>query len=392
MKPELTIIIPCYNCAETLEEAVASTTKQNVSPLEIVLVDDGSTDSTWTLMNKLKEKYSSTKIQIEVFQNEKNIGGGATRNRAVKESTGEVIFCLDSDDILPEDTMNKMLAYLKEKNADAVGVHKSIKFRGSDPSDIERVDTFSFVGEQIPKSSLLQRESVLCPLYSTFMIKKEVFVEIGGYPNSHGFDTQGIAWRFLLNNKIAYTCPDTTYLHRTHFQKTYYVREYESGKVNHNWLMIFEEFLYIFRKDIQKFILEFDVNSRENIMVELSNCSNVFIDEKRDRPSIFKSLNNHPDKLEGADLYWYIINIPTKIPEELIKRVLPFTLQYESASNRILRIIDDNCFSVDAMIRETLQSKSKKFNAFTLYGSKEPVYRKIIRKIKKYVFNRKKNS
>lgn len=107
----------------------------------------------------------------------------------------------------------------------------------------------------------------MCPLYSTFMITRRAFDLIGGYPTAHGFDTQGMAFRFLANGLTAYTCPDTTYLHRVDFHKSYYLREYEAGKTNHNWFAVYEEFLYLFAPDIREMILSYDLNGAEKPLV-----------------------------------------------------------------------------------------------------------------------------
>ncbi|MBP9818513.1 MAG: glycosyltransferase family 2 protein [Candidatus Pacebacteria bacterium] len=255
MKPELTIIIPCYNCYETLEAAVESCFIQNLSSFEIIMVDDGSTDSTWNLMQILTSRYP----EIRIYRNEKNLGGGATRNRAIKESAAEIIFCLDSDDLLPENTLSLMLTHMKRLNCDGVGIHKSIKFKGADVSDVFRVDEFGYVNEKIPLNALIENtKGPFNPLYSTFMHTKKAFEITNGYTEFHGFDTQSFAWRFLAHGLYASTCPEATYLHRQHFNKSYYVREYESGKTNYNWFEVLDEFLILFKEHVQKEILSFN--------------------------------------------------------------------------------------------------------------------------------------
>ena len=134
MTPKLSIIIPCYNCEDTLREAVDSCYIQGFSneEFEIIMVDDGSTDNTWKLMQGIASEYKN----IKVLQHSRNRGGGATRNTAIKNSSADVLFCLDSDDILPPDTLGKMYTFLKEKNCNAVCIHRFINFNGKDTSDI----------------------------------------------------------------------------------------------------------------------------------------------------------------------------------------------------------------------------------------------------------------
>jgi glycosyltransferase involved in cell wall biosynthesis len=257
--PKLSVIIPCYNCQETLAEAVASIYTQDLpeSVFEVIMVNDGSVDGTKGIMEELAKKYSN----IKIFSHNENRGGGATRNTAVENSSGDIIFCLDSDDILGAGALKKMLELLIEKRCDGVGVNTSIKFKGRDINNISFTNEFGWVGEKIPFESLFQKDGApLCPLYSTFMFTKKAWEIAGGYPTAHGFDTQGFAWRFLANGLTAYTCPNTTYLHRIAFHKSYYIREYESGLVNHNWFSVYEEFLYLFDRSLAEKILNYDLN------------------------------------------------------------------------------------------------------------------------------------
>lgn len=273
LKKEISIIIPCYNCSETLEEAVESCFAQGLKNFEIVMVDDKSTDTTKEVMQKLADNHP----EIKLFYHDKNMGGGATRNTAVENSEADVIFCLDSDDILPQGTLFKMLSFMGEKKCDGVGIHHSIKFNGANKEDIDHVDTFGYAGERIPFESLIQKNNIYCPLYSTFMHTRRAFEVAGGYPTEHGFDTQGFAWRFLSSGLTAYTCPDASYLHRIRFKESYYIREYNSGKVNYNWQDVLSEHLSLFNTETQNFILNFDcVGFSRNLFEELCKKESIF--------------------------------------------------------------------------------------------------------------------
>lgn len=260
----LSIIIPCYNCEKTLEEAVNSCFVQGLDDFEIVMVDDGSTDGTKEVMQKL----ASNHLEIKLFYHEKNQGGGATRNTAVEHATSDIIFCLDSDDILPENTLSKMVAFMKEKRCDAVGIATSIKFSKNNIHHVVHRGEFINKGEKVMLNDLLERQG-FCSLYSTFMMAKKAFVTAGGYPTEHGFDTQGFAWRFLGSGQLAYTSPEACYYHRVHFNKSYYLREYESGKANHNWLNILSENATMIGEEGVRFILNFDIHNEKSLFEEV---------------------------------------------------------------------------------------------------------------------------
>jgi glycosyltransferase involved in cell wall biosynthesis len=273
---KLSIIIPCYNCINTLREAVDSCYTQgfNEDEFEIVMVDDSSTDETRKLIQQLSHEHSN----IHIFFHNSNKGGGTTRNTAVSHTNNEVIFCLDSDDVLPPHTLDLMYQMLQSKKADGVGLHKSTKFIGTDINKIDHVDEFSYSGEIIPFESLLQNDGILCPLYSVFMFTKISFTKLGGYPTQHGFDTQGFAWRFLASGLTAYTCPNTNYMHRIQFHESYYLREQNQGNVNFNWQLILIEYLSVFSEEAQRLIINFDCSDfTKNLYVELKKLDQVFV-------------------------------------------------------------------------------------------------------------------
>lgn len=272
MKPTLSIIIPCYNCSNTLEEAVESCFVQGLNDFEIVMVDDGSIDDTRVMMQELAKKHP----EIKLFYHAKNMGGGAARNTAVKNSRAEAIFCLDSDDILPENTLSKMLAFMKEKNCDGVTIHKSIKFLGKDVKNIHHVDIATSFDRKISLASMLSKNKEFVPIYVNFMYTKNAFTKAGGYPISHGYDTQGFAWRFICAGLVAYTCPESEYLHRVNFNESYFLREYNNGKMNYNWRDILIGHYYVFNKEALDFICKFDCSDfTRNLINELININDI---------------------------------------------------------------------------------------------------------------------
>jgi glycosyltransferase involved in cell wall biosynthesis len=273
---KLSVIIPCYNCSETLEEAIDSVYRQNLSDFEIVLVEDCSTDNTKEVIAEIIK----SRPEIKVFYNEKNLGGGATRNIAVSKCANEHIFCLDSDDLLSDGTLEKMLAMVIDKNCDGVGIHKSIKFNGRNTANIARIDTFGYVNEIIPKNSLIEKDNKpTCSLYSTFLFTKQSFNKCGGYPENHGFDTQGFAWRFLLNDLVAYTCENAEYYHRINFHDSYYIREYRQGKTNLNWIKILSEFITLLSENVLDTIINYNINSSESLMDKIRNENKIWSDD-----------------------------------------------------------------------------------------------------------------
>jgi glycosyltransferase involved in cell wall biosynthesis len=105
-KPSVSVIIPVYNGAKFLSEAVESIRRQNYHPLEIIIVDDGSTDETAALVASLGEDIRY------VYQ--RNRGPAAARNTGLAMARGDVIAFLDADDYWPPNKLKIQLARLND--------------------------------------------------------------------------------------------------------------------------------------------------------------------------------------------------------------------------------------------------------------------------------------
>lgn len=93
--PKYSFVIPVYNCEQYLEECVESVLAQTVSDFEILLINDGSTDGSGMLCDKLKERDE----RIRVFHKE-NGGAGSARNYGIEKASGEYILFVDGDDTI----------------------------------------------------------------------------------------------------------------------------------------------------------------------------------------------------------------------------------------------------------------------------------------------------
>ncbi|UYM17978.1 glycosyltransferase family A protein [Endozoicomonas euniceicola] len=117
-KPILSIIIPAYNYAHTLTRAVNSVIAQFNKDIEVIIINDGSTDNTENVTDKLKDKYQE-KISI-IHQTNKGLAG--TRNRGIDASNGDYLLFLDADDELYENAVYYILSTVK----DNPGIHSII--------------------------------------------------------------------------------------------------------------------------------------------------------------------------------------------------------------------------------------------------------------------------
>lgn len=97
--PRVSVLVPCYNCARHLPEAIESALAQTYDDFELILVDDGSRDETFEIIERYCAQYPD---RIQAIRQE-NQGCAAARNTAIAHARGELFALLDSDDVwLPE--------------------------------------------------------------------------------------------------------------------------------------------------------------------------------------------------------------------------------------------------------------------------------------------------
>jgi len=260
MKPDLSIIIPCYNCEKTVGETVDSCYKQGLGDsFEIIMVDDGSTDNTCTVIKNIAEKYKN----VRYIFHEKNLGGGAARNTAVDNAAADVIFCIDSDDSLPDDTLDRMYSRLIEKKCDGMTFSGAYSF--SKKKENHRLTDFGLDTEKpITLDSLFSGKPWMVGEY--FMYTKESFYTAGGYPTDHSFDTQGFGFKYNARGLKAYVCPKT-FMYKRQFgdQISYFERAYNSGEFSVNYYLILLEHIEIFSPKIKEMILNYDIFAKNTL-------------------------------------------------------------------------------------------------------------------------------
>ena len=111
--PLISIIIPCFNAEKTLENCLQSVVQQSYANLEIIIIDDGSTDETSLIYNK----FQSNDERILVLK-QQNSGVSKARNTGVKAATGDYICFVDSDDWAELNYCSELYSLLVGENAD----------------------------------------------------------------------------------------------------------------------------------------------------------------------------------------------------------------------------------------------------------------------------------
>lgn len=122
--PLISVIIPAYNCENTINNCINSILSQLTDGIQIIVIDDGSTDKTY----ELTKKKAIENQELELVR-QTNKGPSAARNKGIELAKGKYLCFVDSDDIILPNMFNTLVRYQKEDNADLVisGIRKVIK-------------------------------------------------------------------------------------------------------------------------------------------------------------------------------------------------------------------------------------------------------------------------
>ncbi len=112
---KISVIIPVYNSSTYLRKCLDSVVNQTLKDIEIIVINDGSTDDSKNIIEEYLCKYKNI-----IFIDQENKGIGKTRNIGIKKATGEYITFVDSDDYIKENMLEEYYKYAKKHNFDLV--------------------------------------------------------------------------------------------------------------------------------------------------------------------------------------------------------------------------------------------------------------------------------
>ena len=188
MSTQISVLIPCLNCSSFLQASLRSVREQSLQPMEVLLVDDGSSDDS---AQRAKELMDGASFPMHIIRQE-NRGLGAARNAGIQQVRGEWIALLDADDIWSADKLERMHEVLKGGDMDVV--HHSMRAQGG--------------GWNRRATSVQQMEDVLlrghAPIPSASLIRTAILQEMGGFSEDrahHGAEDLHLWIRLLSRGK-----------------------------------------------------------------------------------------------------------------------------------------------------------------------------------------------
>lgn len=129
----VSIITPTFNSELFIKDTFASITSQTYTNWEWIVVDDSSSDGTFTIL----EHFKLLDDRVKLFQNETNMGAAVSRNKAIEKASGRFIAFLDSDDLWNNDKLEKQISFMNEtKIAFSYSAYSIIDETGKDTKKI----------------------------------------------------------------------------------------------------------------------------------------------------------------------------------------------------------------------------------------------------------------
>lgn len=244
---KVSVIIPIYNTAPYLERCLSSITLQTYGDLEIICVDDGSTDGSGRIVDQFAERDKRV-----VALHQQNAGVSSARNAGLKQATGDYIAFCDSDDWIEADMYQQMAEVMESENLDmvAVGWYKD--------SDEEKEE----IRNRLPVShEIIGRDLLLEYLYKrdyyrgfaficTKLFRREILLEPSG--KFLEFDEKLVIGEDVLYlAEVAINIKKTKYIDRAFY---HYIQRNSSGSHTkdlyklRDWVRAYERIISLFEK------------------------------------------------------------------------------------------------------------------------------------------------
>lgn len=262
----VSVIIPTYNVEKYIQEAIHSVQTQIYRNIEIIVVDDCSTDGTYDILQKLARLDS----RIKLYRNTKNSKIVYSLNKALSYSSGEYIARMDGDDIATPDKIEKQVQYLKDNpHIDLVGV--SIVGIDEDGNILKKEKRISSL--DVIKKTLLFSS----PVGHSWLCKKTLYDKLGGYREIPGAEDYDFLLRMATENLL--------FINIDYYG--YYLRKRQGNTMDSNGLKQLKQSNYVIKLYKERLKNQLDTFSIENLekhtqssdlMERLHRLSNKYLD------------------------------------------------------------------------------------------------------------------
>ncbi len=201
--PLVSVCIPAYNNREVIEKTIDSILNQTYRNIELVIIDDNSTDDTFEIISKINDE------RVKVIRNEHNLGMVGNWNKCVRETKGELVKLVCADDILVPESIEKEVEYIAKDPGIVMTINDSILIDSND----KRIGTFPryrkkgiMEGKKLSRISLIEADHFGMPV--AVMFKRSVFDEVGGFDKAYHYILDFDLWIRISAKGKVYVIPE----------------------------------------------------------------------------------------------------------------------------------------------------------------------------------------
>ncbi|WP_415407806.1 glycosyltransferase family 2 protein [Sulfurovum sp. CS9] len=244
--PKVSILIPLYNSEEYIAETIDSCLKQTYENIEIIIVDDESTDSSLDIAKEYENKHANIKVEAQ-----KNSGAPVARNRAFALSTGEYIQYIDADDLLHPDKIRLQIEVLKNSD-DLTIVFGKYGYFIKTIENIDWKDLPVNKNYNDPKQFLLNLwENGVAIIPHLWLIPRKLIEESGGWDESlvKNQDGEFFSRVVFIANKVFFVENSIGYYRRDNLNS---ISRQVSRKAFEAKLQSFETYVNLMKEDLDK--------------------------------------------------------------------------------------------------------------------------------------------
>ena len=299
-EPLISVIVPVYNVEKYLRRCVDSIMNQKYNNLEIILIDDGSTDKS----GQICDEYECKDNRIKVFH-KKNGGISSARNLGLKNYNGEYVVFVDSDDFLHVEHISYMYDLSCEYNADIVQTEFEIVKSDKPPKQMKDRDCIKILNGNEWVKGFLVHSTVWGKLYKKKCVD-DVFFPIGKIN-----EDDGTYYRFIYNsNRI---CVSRKKLYYYYMSPNSIMR---NDKINMDFIDIYEERVRFFKEKNDKYLLGKSY-ARYAVVLILKYAKFINIDNCEETISLIMDKYDlvYNEGIKFADIRtWILMNMFKYIP------------------------------------------------------------------------------
>jgi len=271
MQPKVSVIVPVYNIEDYIEECICSILEQSYHNIELILVDDGATDSS----GEICEEFAKKDNRIKVIH-QKNGGLACAVNTGLRNVTGDWIVFVDGDDCISPTTIQYAMGLQQRYAADLVIYDFSFNKQMEDTEEfLMHTDNIGALKNLYIKNNDYENSRLVTTVRWTKLYRKNVLDGIV-FPEGRIHEDE-------IVHEILYRCNSVVYTNR----KCYFYRQRESSIVHENMsvkvldkLQSFKERVEFFKKIENKELVELAVNKFVLLFVQMFCRSNQLKDDK----------------------------------------------------------------------------------------------------------------